>query len=78
MKKILLFSMIAIAGLTASAADITKEEFIAKKKGSGADEATAIAEFEKKDRNSDGVLSDKEQNPTKAAAAAAPAKKAKK
>jgi opacity protein-like surface antigen len=79
MKKILLCSLIAIAGITASAADITKEDFIKKKKSSGLDEAAAIAEFERKDRNSDGVLSDKEMAPPKPAEKpAAPVKKGKK
>ena len=69
MKKSLLFSMIAMIGITASAADMTKEQFIAKEKtkaenaGKEFDEAKAIALFEKKDRNSDGVLSADELAP---------------
>ena len=80
MKKSLLFSMIAMIGISAVAADITKEQFLkdakAKAESSGKefDEAKAIASFEKKDRNSDGVLSADEQTP-KAPAATTPAKK---
>jgi len=80
MKKLLLFSMIALVGITASAAEITKEQFIAKEKataensGKEFDEAKAEAAFSRKDRNSDGVLSDAEQAPAKSAA---PAKKGK-
>ena len=85
MKKSLLFSMIAMIGITASAADMTKEQFVAKakataeKSGKEFDEAKAIAAFEKKDRNSDGVLDADEQMPAKSATTtAAPAKKGKK
>ena len=84
MKKSLLFSMIAMIGISAVAADMTKEQFIAKakataeKSGKEFDEAKAIAAFEKKDRNSDGVLDADEQMPPKSATTAAPAKKSKK
>jgi len=67
MKKLLLFSMIAIAGITASAADMTKDQFVGKmkaaaeKSGKEFDEAKAIATFDKKDLNKDGVLSTEEQ-----------------
>ena len=78
MKKLLLFSMIAIAGITVSAADLTKDQFVARQKalaekgGKEFDAAKAEAAFAKKDLNKDGVLSAEE------AAAGAPAKKGKK
>ena len=69
MKKLLLLSMIAMIGITASAADITKEQFIAKQKaamekaGKEFNEAKAAAAFDKKDLNKDGVLSADELKP---------------
>lgn len=84
MKKLLLFSMIAIAGMTASAADITKEQFLAsgkaaaEKRGTEFNEAGRTAAFEKQDLNKDGVLSADEQAAAKPAGAKAPAKGKKK
>ena len=78
MKKSLLFVMIAMIGITVSAADQTKEQFLAKSKavaeksGKEFDAAKAEAAFAKKDLNKDGVLSAEE------VAAGAPAKKGKK
>jgi len=74
MKKVLLFSMIAIAGLTVSAADITKADFLAKQKakveakGGQFDEAKTAKNFDTMDTNKDGVLSDAEQSAGKAPA----------
>ncbi|MFA6174642.1 MAG: hypothetical protein WC334_10065 [Kiritimatiellales bacterium] len=84
MKKLLLFSMIAIAGITASAADITKEQFIAdgkaasEKRGTEFNEKMRIAAFEKQDLNKDGVLSTEEQAANKSAAQKGKAKGKKK
>ena len=67
MKKVLLFSMIAIAGLTVSAVDMTKEVYIAKikavaeRKGRAFDAEKVAADFDKLDKNKDGVWSDEEQ-----------------
>ena len=78
MKKSLLFVMIAMIGITVSAADQTKEQFLARSKtlaekgGKTFDAAKAEETFAKKDLNKDGVLSAEE------AAAGAPAKKGKK
>ena len=84
MKKLLLFSIITMIGITASAADITKEDYMAQRKaiaekaGKVFNEKRNLADFEKQDLNKDGVLSDKEKADAKAAAkAAAEAKKAK-
>ncbi len=83
MKKLLLFSMIAMIGITASAADITKPDYMAKKKadaekaGKTFNEKGHSGNFERQDLNKDGVLSDEEQAAAKAAAkAAVEAKKA--
>ncbi|HNX52205.1 MAG TPA: hypothetical protein PKI68_00515 [Pontiellaceae bacterium] len=72
MKKVLLFSMIAIVGLTVSAAETTKADYIAKakaaaeKKGRAFDEAKTAKAFDKLDTNKDGVLSAEEQAAPKA------------
>ena len=69
MKKLLLFIAIAMIGVIASAADQTKEQFIANQKktlekaGKPFDEAKAIKAFDKKDLNKDGVLSADELKP---------------
>ncbi len=69
MKKLPFLSMIALIGITASAADVTKEKFVATKKaqaekaGKPFDEKTAVARFNKLDLNKDGVLSANEQIP---------------
>lgn len=83
MKKLLLFSMIAMIGITASAADLTKADYIAQRKaaaekaGKAFNEKGVIGNFNKQDLNKDGVLSDEEQAAAKVAAkAAAEAKKA--
>ncbi len=69
MKKLLLFISIAMIGVVASAADQTKEQFIAKQKKMAEtakkpfNEAKAIKDFDKKDLNKDGVLSADELKP---------------
>jgi 5,10-methylene-tetrahydrofolate dehydrogenase/methenyl tetrahydrofolate cyclohydrolase len=69
MKKIVLFSMIALAGITVSAADMTKEQFVATKKaaaekaGTEFNEKAVEAAFAKRDLNKDGVLSADELKP---------------
>ena len=74
MKKSFLFIMIAMASLVASAADITKEQFIAtgkanaEKKDKAFNEAAYDKIFAKQDLNKDGILSDEEQAAAKAAA----------
>ncbi len=79
MKKSFLFIMIAMAGVAASAAEITKETFLNRKKeqaekaGTAYDEAKAMVYFNKVDTNKDGVMSDEEQK----AYAALPKKEAK-
>lgn len=81
MKKSLLFTAIILAGITASAADVTKESFLAGKKasaeksGTAYDEPRAMVYFNKVDTNQDGVMSDAEQAAYKAAQAAAAAAK---
>jgi hypothetical protein len=66
MKKSLLFTMIALAGISASAADMTKEAFIERKKaqakeaGREFDEVKDMNYFNKVDTNKDGVMSDAE------------------
>jgi hypothetical protein len=82
MKKFLLFIAITMIGVVASAADQTKEQYLAAKKASAEkagktfDEAKTIKEFDKKDVDKDGVFSNEEQAAEKAAAkAAAEAKK---
>jgi hypothetical protein len=78
MKKIVLFSIIALIGLTASAADQTKEQFMAARKAlaeRGGKEFNAAATekiFAARDLNKDGKLSAEELKP-----AAKPAKPAK-
>lgn len=80
MKKLLLFSMIAMIGITASAADITKADYLAKRKaiaektGKPFNEKGLLALFDKQDLNKDGVLSDEEQATARAAAEARKAK----
>lgn len=83
MKKSILFTAITLAAITASAADITKEAFLAKKKAQAETAGTAYVEknalgyFNRVDTNKDGIMSDAEQAADKAAqAAAAAAKKA--
>ena len=82
MKKLLLFSVIAMIGITASAASMTKEEYVSKRKasaekaGKAFDEKALAAKFDKQDANKDGVLTDEEQAAAKAASAAKKAKKA--
>jgi hypothetical protein len=66
MKKIVLFSIIALIGLTASAADQTKEQFIAaskaraEKAGKEFNAAATEKQFAAKDTNKDGKLSAEE------------------
>jgi hypothetical protein len=66
MKKLLVFSVIALIGLTASAADQTKEQFIAAAKakaeaaGKEFNAAGAEKQFAAKDTNKDGKLSAEE------------------
>ncbi|NOU35238.1 MAG: hypothetical protein HOO88_00455 [Kiritimatiellaceae bacterium] len=73
MKKLLLFIAIAMIGVVASAADQTKEQFLAERKaavekaGKPFNEKTAAAAFDKKDINKDGVLSAEELKPKPAA-----------
>jgi hypothetical protein len=82
MKKLLLFSMIAMMGITASAADMTQEAFLAKKKaqaeaaGTTFNEAGALAYFKKVDTNKDGLISPAEQKAFEAQKMAAPKKAA--
>jgi len=84
MKKMILFVMLAMVGITASAADQTKEQFIAsgkalaEKRGTEFNEAARIAAFERQDLNKDGVLSDDEQAASKSAAQKGKAKGKKK
>ena len=76
MKKSILFTVVALAAVTASAADITKEAFLAKKKAQAETAGTAYVEknalgyFNRVDTNQDGVMSDAEQAAEKAAQAA--------
>jgi hypothetical protein len=67
MKKSILFTVVALAGITASAAPkevkpVTKEDFLARKKaqaeaaGTAYDEAKAMVGFVKMDVNKDGVI----------------------
>lgn len=69
MKKIVLFSIIALIGLTASAADQTKDQFMAamkaraEKGGKEFNAANTEKQFAAKDKNKDGKLSDEEQKP---------------
>ena len=74
MKKLLLFFAIAMIGVVASAADQTKEQFIAARKATlekagkeftKAVEANAGRMFDRLDLNKDGKLSDEEQRPQK-------------
>jgi hypothetical protein len=73
MKKIVLFSLIAIAAITANATDMTKEQFVARQKataekaGKEFNEKASAAFFAIKDLNKDGVLSGDEQKPVKPA-----------
>jgi hypothetical protein len=66
MKKLLLFSVVALIGLSVSAADQTKEQFVAKAKataekaGKEFDAAKAEKQFAAKDTNKDGKLSAEE------------------
>ena len=82
MKKIVLFSIIAVAGIAASAADMTKDQFIAAQKTraeKGGKEFNAAAtdkQFAAKDKNKDGKLSDEEQKPAAKPAAKKPAAEA--
>jgi hypothetical protein len=63
MNKIVLFSMIALAGVTVSAANVNKEEFLARKKAQAEKAGTefnakqAASAFTMRDLNKDGVLS---------------------
>ncbi len=69
MKKIVLFSVIALIGLTASAADQTKEQFMAAKKaaaekaGKEFNAAASEKAFAARDLNKDGKLSAEELKP---------------
>jgi hypothetical protein len=71
MKKMFLFAVAAMIGITASAADLTKAEYIARrkaaaeKKGMEFDQKTLEAFFDKKDVNKDGILSSDEAAPAK-------------
>ncbi len=82
MKKLLLFSMIAMIGITASAADMNKEQLLAKKKaqaeaaGKDFNEAGVLAYFNKVDTNKDGLISPAEQKAFEAQKTAAPKKDA--
>lgn len=66
MKKSFLFIMIAMIGITASAADQTLEEYLVRRQaysekvGKPYDEAVSKKLFEKLDVNEDGILSDEE------------------
>lgn len=77
MKKIVLFSIFALVGLTASAADMTKEQYLdaakarAEKAGRAFNAAASEKAFVAKDLNKDGKLSGEELKP-----AAKPAKPA--
>lgn len=79
MKKIVLFSIIALIGLTASAADQTKDQFIAAQKAraekAGKEFNAAATEkiFAARDLNKDGKLSAEEQKPAAKPAAKKPA-----
>ncbi len=79
MKKIVLFSIIALIGITASAADQTKEQFMAAMKAraeKGGKEFNAAATeklFAAKDKDKDGKLSAEEQKPAAKPAAKKPA-----
>jgi hypothetical protein len=74
MKKILMLTVIA-AGITASAADMTKAEYVSKRKASAAktgkpyDEVALAKNFDKLDLNGDGILTDAEYAEAKAKAA---------
>jgi hypothetical protein len=83
MKKLILFTVVALAAITASNADTTKEAYLATKKaaaekaGKPQNEAKDMAYFNKVDTNKDGVMSNDEVAAYRAAqAAAAAAKKA--
>ena len=79
MKKIVLFSIIALIGLTASAADQTKDQFIAARKaaaekaGKEFNATAAEKQFAAKDLNKDGKLSAEELKPAAKPAAKKPA-----
>ena len=81
MKKSLLLTVIILTGLSAGAADVTKEAYLTSKKasaersGTAYDEARAMIYFNKVDTNQDGVMSDAEVVAYRAgqAAPAAPA-----
>ena len=69
MKKSFLFIIVAMAGIAAGAAEMTKEQFVAVKKaesekeGRKFNEKICLANFAKKDLDQNGVLSDEEQKP---------------
>jgi hypothetical protein len=68
MKKFLLFSMVTVIGIAANAADITKEQYIAKHKAAAEKDGTRFVEskiaalFDRADLDKDGVLTDKEKS----------------
>jgi hypothetical protein len=68
MKKLLLFSVVAMAGITTNAVDITKEEYIAKHKAAAEKDGKRFVEskiaalFDRADLNKDGVLTDEEKS----------------
>jgi hypothetical protein len=78
-KKFILFSMIAMTGIAATAADLTVERFLAafkrqaEKEGEGRviNRANLEAVFAKRDLNKDGILSEDEQAAARQAAEAA-------